>query len=64
MSLKKFLVMVENDVAGEIVFDDDFEYNKRFYNALLNGGKVMEIDPNIPVGRDYIWDGTTFNPPE
>ena len=64
MSLKKFLVMVENDVAGEIIFDDDFEYNKRFYDALLDGGTVIETNADTPVGRDYIWDGTTFNAPE
>jgi hypothetical protein len=64
MSLKKFLVMVENDVAGEIVFDDSFDFNKKFYDSLTDGGRIIEVDPSVIIGRGYIYDGNNFNAPE
>ena len=29
MTLRKILIMVENDVAGEMIFEDSFSYNQK-----------------------------------
>lgn len=64
MTLRKFLVMVENDVAGEMVFEDSFAYNEKMYNALLNNEvKMLNIDPDFVVERGDIWNGTSFDKP-
>ena len=64
MTLRKFLVMVENDVAGEMVFEDSFSYNQKMYNALLNNEvKMLKIDPDFIVERGDIWNGTSFEKP-
>jgi hypothetical protein len=60
MTLKKFLIMVENDVAGEMVFDDVFERNKKLYDALVDSVRVIEVDENAIIEKDHIWDGQTF----
>lgn len=64
MTLRKFLVMVDNDVAGEMVFEDSFSYNEKMYNHLINGEVTMlKIDPEVLVERGDIWNGTTFEKP-
>ena len=64
MTLRKFLIMVENDVAGEMVFEDSFSYNQKMYNHLINNEvTVMEIEPDVVVERGDIWNGTSFDKP-
>jgi hypothetical protein len=64
MTLRKFLVMVEDDVAGEMVFEDSFSYNQKMYNALLNNEvNMLKIDPDFIVERGDIWNGTSFDKP-
>jgi hypothetical protein len=53
MTLKKFLIMVENDIAGEMVFDDSFERNKKLYDALVDSVRVIEVDENAIIGEYY-----------
>ena len=65
MTLRKFLIMVEDDVAGQMVFEDSFSYNEKMYNHLINDEiTVMEIEENVVVERGDIWDGKKFNKPE
>jgi hypothetical protein len=64
MTLRKFLIMVEDDVAGEMVFEDSFSYNEKMYNYLINNEvTVMEIEPDVVVERGDIWNGTSFDKP-
>jgi hypothetical protein len=61
MTLRKFLIMVENDVAGEMVFEDSFSYNEKMYNHLINNEvTVMEVKQDVVVERGDVWNGTSF----
>lgn len=64
MTLKKFLIMVGSDVAGEIVFDEAFPQNKKAYAALLDKVEVVEVQTDTNVEKGYTWNGTTCLPSE
>ena len=64
MTLRKILIMVENDVAGEMIFEDSFSYNQKMYNHLINNEvTVIEVKQDIVVERGDIWNGTSFDKP-
>ena len=58
MTLKKFLIMVGNDVAGEMIFDDGFAANKKLYDALVgNEYRILQLAEDVVLSR-----GDTFDP--
>ena len=46
--------MVENDVAGEMVFDDSFDRNKKLYDALSDSVRVIEVNEDEIIDKYYI----------
>lgn len=63
MAVKKFLIMVGNDVAGEMVFEDVFAPNKKLYSALIDGLDIVELEADADVAVGYFYDGESYTPP-
>jgi hypothetical protein len=66
MTIRKYALIVENDVFGTLMIDDDSSINPngpRLTAGFSSDPKIVEVDPDLPVTHGWIWDGTTVNPP-
>lgn len=62
--LKKFLIMVDNDVAGTIVFDISKGNNQEAYDSFKNNNyRMIIVDAETEVMKGWIYDGNSFYDP-
>lgn len=66
--MRKFVFIVDNEVATDQVFETEgegpkFEANKMYAAALLSNPIILEIEPDNPAQVGWTWDGSTFTPP-
>jgi hypothetical protein len=66
MTLKKYALIVGEDVFGTIRFDDDPTKNingPRLSAGFSSDPKVIEVDANSEIEFGWTWDGTNFIKP-
>lgn len=66
--MRKFVFIVDNEVASQEVFETEgegpkFEANRMYAAALLSNPIILEIDANNPAQVGWTWDGSNFTPP-
>lgn len=66
MAIKKYALIVDNDVFGTIKFDDDPNHNvngPRLAAGFSSNPIVIEVDADSDIEHGWTWNGTIFNPP-
>jgi len=65
MTIRKWAVVVDSDVAGTITIDDanTMETAQRFVAAYDSNPIIVPISGDQPVQHGWSWDGENFNPP-
>lgn len=63
--MRKFVFIVDGEVAGDLVFEDQgedvkFERNRMFAAALLSDPVIVEVPSDSPVKSGWSWDGVDF----
>jgi hypothetical protein len=66
--MRKFVFIVENEVAIEEVFETEgegpkFESNRMYAAVLLSNPVILEVSADNPVKSGWTWDGSNFTPP-
>jgi len=66
--MRKFVFIVDNEVATDQVFEAEgegpkFEANRMYAAALLSNPIILEVEPDSPAQVGWTWDGSTFTPP-
>jgi hypothetical protein len=66
--MRKFVFIVDNEVATDQVFETEgegskFESNRMYAAALLSNPIILEISPDNPAAVGWTWDGSNFTPP-
>ena len=67
--MRKFIFIVDGEVASDLIFEDQgegpkFEGNRMFAAALLSNPVIMEIPTDSPVKNGWLWDGKDFRESE
>jgi len=62
MPIKKFIIVVGDDVAGDITVPD-VEKFLPLQEALTEGVIIMEVAPDVEVTTGWVYDGTKFIEP-
>lgn len=65
MTLRKWAVVVDSDVAATLTIDDtnEMETVQRFIAAYDSNPKIIPIPENQDVVHGWSWDGESFNNP-
>jgi hypothetical protein len=67
--MRKFVFIVDGEVATDVVFEDQgegpkFESNRMYAAALLSNPIILEVSPDNPAKVGWTWDGSNFTDPE